>query len=166
MSLWCPRYVLDLSSGLKIFLMLSLQWPFFWWKAFSKTSKSIQKGYLCSSSSPSNISRWGGTSWVCHQSFIRPSVQISRAQTKHRTVSTRSFIYLLAILMLTSQLFWGKALVITICNKSSCLRQYLQINLVIIPSWSASCCVSLRLQLIKLRLCQPLNWKHILEQNL
>ena len=45
---------------------------FFWWKALSKTFKGVQKGYLWSSSSPSIISWWGRTSWVCHKSFISP----------------------------------------------------------------------------------------------
>ena len=77
MSLWCPSYVLCLSSSLNTFLMLSL--TLFSWMAFSKIFKGVQKGCLCSSSSPFHVSWRGRTSWVCHQSFIRPSAQISRA---------------------------------------------------------------------------------------
>ena len=76
------------------------------------------------------------------------------------------FFYLLAILMLTSQLFWEKALIVTIHNKSLCLGRWLHINFMIIPSPSASCWVLLRFQSIKLRQCNPLYWKHIFEQNL
>ena len=105
---------------------------------------------------------WGRTSWVCHKSFIKPSVHISGAQKGHCAVSTvLYFSNLLANLMLTSQLFWGKALIVTIHIKSLCLGGWLNINFVNIHSQSASCCNLLRFQLVKLRLCQPLYWKHI-----
>ena len=94
MSLWWPSYVLRLSSSLKIFLMLSLPWPFFGWKAFGKTCIGVKEGYLWSSSRLFIISWWGRTSWVCHKSFIRPSVQISRAQKGHCTVSTSPLFFL------------------------------------------------------------------------
>ena len=50
------------------------------------------------------------------------------------------FFYLLAILTLTPKLFVGKAVILTIRNKSLCLLwQWLHVNFVIFPSQSASC---------------------------
>ena len=68
---------------------------FFRWKAFSKTFKGLPKGYLWSFSSPFAMCWFDRTSWVCHKSFIRPSIQTSRAQKGHCTVSTMSFIFLI-----------------------------------------------------------------------
>ena len=61
--------------------------------------------------------------------------------------------------MLTSQSFWGKALIVTIHNKSLCLGQWLHINF-------SDCANSACIVLSFTRLCQPLYWKCIFEQNL
>ena len=76
------------------------------------------------------------------------------------------FSYLLVVLMLNSQMFLGKALIVTIRNNSLCLGQSVHIKFVIIPIQFASCWVLKRFQLVRLRLYQPLYWKHIFEQNL
>ena len=67
--------------------------------------------------------------------------------------------------MLTSQSFWGKALIVTIHNKSLCLGQWLHINF---SDCANSACIVLSYTKVPIntRLPQPLYWKCIFEQNL
>ena len=58
------------------------------------------------------------------------------------------FSYLFAVLMLTSQSFWGKALITTIHYKSLCLGQWLHINFVFI---SIRCSSHFRTKLVHRR---------------
>ena len=112
----CPRFVLSLSvyvpfSVFCVFwdvFVLPLVYPelalesaqnptdvlaiiFFPQRAVGRTLEGVQKGYLWSTPNPLFKSWNCGPQYVCHQSFIRPSVKTSTVSKRHWAVSSRPF---------------------------------------------------------------------------
>ena len=160
MSLWGPSYVLGLSSSLKLFLMLSLPWPFSGGRLLVRLSKVYGKGTF--GPLQALLLSLGGAE--LNESAKSPSLDQVFGYWGLRKDMVLPLLCPLFIIFSCNfdaelPIFLGKGWIFV-------LRTMITYQFWWLFPVSASCWVLLRFQLINLRLCQPLYWKHIFEQNL